>query len=214
MRRDLTYRFNIINFEKLNSQFNSGMQPVMFSVRDALNGKPYWRRTGDKISYYKNTYGKKKKIFYTLTFNIQFNYDNDICYIAYHYPYTYTTLMVDLINWSNTYDRTNIYFRQQIICKTLSGNDCPLLTITNLSHQTIPLSKKKKQNFYFQNLNIFFIIKDERSYVILTARVHPGESNASWVMKGIIDYLLSDEPTARLLRDRFIFKVNEKFLLK
>ncbi len=53
---------------------------------------------------------------------------------------------------------------------------------------------------------MFFV--DERSYVILTARVHPGESNASWVMKGIIDYLLSDEPNARFLRDRFIFKVN------
>ncbi len=80
----------------MNSQFNAGMQPVIFSVRDALHGKPYWRRVGDRISYYKNTYGKKKKIFYTLSFNIQFNYDNDICYIAYHYPYTYTTLMV---NW-------------------------------------------------------------------------------------------------------------------
>ena len=44
--------------------------------------------------------------------------------------------------------------------------------------------------------------------MILTARVHPGESNASWVMKGIIDYLLSDEPTAKILRDRFIFKVS------
>jgi len=26
-------------------------------------------------------------------------------------------------------------------------------------------------------------------------------------MKGIIDYLLSDEPAARILRDKFIFKV-------
>lgn len=52
-----------------------------------------------------------------------------------------------------------------------------------------------------------FLLIDERSYVILTSRVHPGESNASWVMKGIIDYLLSDEATARILRDRFIFKV-------
>jgi hypothetical protein len=95
MRHNLTYRFNIINFEKINSQFNAGMQPVMFSVHDALNGKPYWRRIGEKISYYKNIYGRKKKVFYTLTFNIRFTHDNDICYIAYHYPYTYTTLMVN-----------------------------------------------------------------------------------------------------------------------
>jgi len=52
------------------------------------------------------------------------------------------------------------------------------------------------------------VLVDERTFVILTARVHPGESNASWVMKGIIDYLLSDETIARILRDRFIFKVN------
>ncbi|CAF0810559.1 unnamed protein product [Rotaria sordida] len=196
MRNDITYRFNIINFEKINSQFNVGMQPVMFSVCDALNGKPYWRRTGEKISYYKNTYGKKKKIYYTLTFNIRFTYANDICYIAYHYPYTYTTLRTDLINWSNTYDRTSIYFRQQVLCKTLSGNDCPLLTITSFYNQN-DLYRNEKQT----------IPLHERSYVILTARVHPGESNASWIMKGIIDYLLSDEPTARILRDRFIFKI-------
>ena len=26
---------------------------------------------------------------------------------------------------------------------------------------------------------------DERDYIVLSARVHPGESNSSWVMKGI-----------------------------
>ena len=94
MRSNVIYRFNIINFEKINSQFNSGMQPVMFSVHDALHGRPYWRRVGERISYYKNNYGKKKKVYYTLTFHLRFNYENDVCYIAYHYPYTYTTLMV------------------------------------------------------------------------------------------------------------------------
>ena len=57
-----------------------------------------------------------------------------------------------MINWSKTYNRSNIYFRQQILCQTLSGNDCPLLTITSLNNQndlhenerqqTIPLRKK------------------------------------------------------------------------
>ena len=32
------YIFNIINYEKANSQFNFGMQPVMFSVKEALEG--------------------------------------------------------------------------------------------------------------------------------------------------------------------------------
>lgn len=32
-----TYMFNIVNFQKVNSQFNYGLQPVMFSVRDHLS---------------------------------------------------------------------------------------------------------------------------------------------------------------------------------
>jgi murein tripeptide amidase MpaA len=43
--------------------------------------------------------------------------------------------------------------------------------------------------------------------VVLTARVHPGESNASWIMEGIIDYLTSDCEGARDLRKKFVFKV-------
>jgi cytosolic carboxypeptidase protein 2/3 len=33
----------------------------------------------------------------------------------------------------------------------------------------------------------------ERPAVILTSRVHPGESNASYVMEGIIEYLISND---------------------
>jgi murein tripeptide amidase MpaA len=43
--------------------------------------------------------------------------------------------------------------------------------------------------------------------VVLTARVHPGETNSSWMMKGLLDYLTSDTLDAKLLRDTFVFKV-------
>lgn len=42
---------------------------------------------------------------------------------------------------------------------------------------------------------------------MITARVHPGESNASWVMKGALEFLVSSDPVARLLRENFIFKI-------
>ena len=38
-------------------------------------------------------------------------------------------------------------------------------------------------------------------------RVHPGETNASWMMKGVIDFLTGPSLDARLLRDNFVFKV-------
>lgn len=43
--------------------------------------------------------------------------------------------------------------------------------------------------------------------VVVTARVHPGESNASWMMEGFLNFLLGDSDDAQLLRDTFVFKV-------
>ena len=42
---------------------------------------------------------------------------------------------------------------------------------------------------------------------MLSARVHPGESNSSWMMKGIIDFLVGDSKEAQILRDNFVFKI-------
>lgn len=46
-----------------------------------------------------------------------------------------------------------------------------------------------------------------RPYVFLSARVHPGETNASWVMKGTLEYLMSSSPAAQSLRESYIFKI-------
>jgi cytosolic carboxypeptidase protein 1 len=43
--------------------------------------------------------------------------------------------------------------------------------------------------------------------LLSAGRVHPGESNASWIMKGILDFLTSDAPEATELRRRYVFKV-------
>ena len=47
----------------------------------------------------------------------------------------------------------------------------------------------------------------EREWVVVTGRVHPGESNSSYIVEGIIRYLISDEEPAVKLRNKFVFKV-------
>ena len=37
--------------------------------------------------------------------------------------------------------------------------------------------------------------------------MHPGETNSSFMMKGAIDFLLSDTREAKLLRKKFIFRI-------
>ena len=47
----------------------------------------------------------------------------------------------------------------------------------------------------------------KKKFIVITSRVHPGESNSSFLVHGVIKFLLSDQPEAVELRDKFIFKV-------
>lgn len=199
MRVGTAYRFNIINSEKSNSQFNYGMQVLMYSVQEAISGRPHWVRTGTDICYYKNHFarssiaagGQKGKSYYTMTFSTTFSHKDDVCYFAYHYPYTYSTLKMHLSKLEAL--RTpHIYLRQDILCETLGGNSCPLLTITAL-----PESNSNDHICQFRN----------RPLIFLSARVHPGETNASWVMKGTLEFLMGTSPLAASLREAYIFKI-------
>uniref|UniRef100_A0A674AD83 Cytosolic carboxypeptidase 1 n=1 Tax=Salmo trutta TaxID=8032 RepID=A0A674AD83_SALTR len=199
MRVGPPYRFNIINCEKSNSQFNYGMQVLMYSVQEAIIGRPRWVRTGTDICYYKNHFsrssiaagGQKGKSYYTMTFSMTFNHKDDVCYFAYHYPYTYSTLKMHLQKLEAL--RTpQTYLREDVLCETLGGNSCPLLTIT-----AMPESTSNDQIFQFRN----------RPLVFLSSRVHPGETNASWVMKGTLEFLMGSSPLAHSLREAYIFKI-------
>jgi len=37
---------------------------------------------------------------------------------------------------------------------------------------------------------------NKRKGVFLTARIHPGETGGSWMMKGLVDFLVSADPIA------------------
>ena len=47
-----------------------------------------------------------------------------------------------------------------------------------------------------------------RKAVIISARVHPGETVGSWMMRGVLQFLTDpNDNEAKILRDNFIFKI-------
>ena len=124
---------------------------------------------------------------YTLTFTIKFPYDNDTCYISYFYPFTYTKNQIWL-NKITISPLTNHILRRQLLCRTRIGNRVDLLTITNFDSLTNEIKK--------------------RPVIIISARVHPGESNSSYVIKGLVDSLLNiNDRNSIELRNKFVFKI-------
>ncbi|XP_060032388.1 cytosolic carboxypeptidase 2 isoform X3 [Erinaceus europaeus] len=185
-RKDATYRFTIVNLLKPKSLYTIGMKPLMYSQLDASTHSIGWRREGNEIKYYKNNSDDGQQPFYCLTWTVQFPHDQDTCYFAHFYPYTYTDLQCYLLTIVNNPVQSQ-FCKLRTLCRSLAGNTVYLLTITNPSRTPKEAAAKKA--------------------VVLSARVHPGESNGSWVMKGFLDFILSNSPDAQLLRDIFIFKV-------
>ncbi|XP_078346337.1 uncharacterized protein LOC144631703 isoform X2 [Oculina patagonica] len=189
-RPAVKYKFTIMNLLKSGSLYNEGMRPLLYSELDAATKKIGWIRSGENIKYYKNAIKRedttKDKYHYSLTWTCDFPNADDTYYFAHCYPYTYTDLQEYLQNLRNDPVRSRIC-KQRVLCRTLAGNFVYVLTVTNPSRR--PADAEAKQG------------------VVLTARVHPGETNSSWMMKGLLDYLTSNAPDAKLLRDTFIFKI-------
>ena len=124
--------------------------------------------------------------FHTLTFQFDFskiNTDTKYVYFAYCYPYTYT----QLTNYLFSLNIYNKILRIDSIGQTLDNNKLYMLIITNFEDSFDTLANKKA--------------------IIFTARVHPGESSSSFVIQGLIEFLLSNEPKAISLRKNYIFKI-------
>uniref|UniRef100_A0A915EKJ0 Cytosolic carboxypeptidase N-terminal domain-containing protein n=1 Tax=Ditylenchus dipsaci TaxID=166011 RepID=A0A915EKJ0_9BILA len=71
------------------------------------------------------------KSFFSARFTISFPHQADICYIAYHFPYTYSYLRASLESFvSRCSSTSNIYVRSSRLTQTLAGNDVPIVTLT------------------------------------------------------------------------------------
>ena len=187
-RKGVKYTFNINNMLKPDSLYNHGLRPLIYSMTMHREESVGWHRTGEKILYYSNKINAAKKgaHCHTLTFTVDFSHDHDTCYLSHCYPYTYGDLQLYL-DQLELNSECRQFIRRKVLCETEAGNKCDVLTITSRSGDDIEMKRKKG--------------------IVISARVHPGETNASWMMKGCIDYLLSDAEVARELRRKFVFKI-------
>ncbi|XP_017141214.1 uncharacterized protein LOC108155072 isoform X10 [Drosophila miranda] len=195
-RRKMLYRFSIVNLVKSDSLYNDGMQPVMYSTLGAKQKNEGWRRCGDNICYYRNDDERstsnnaneedEDNSTYTLTFTIEFEHDEDTVYFAHSYPYTYSDLQ-DYLMEIQRHPVKSKFCKLRLLCRTLAGNNVYYLTVTAPSSNEENMRRKKS--------------------IVVSARVHPSETPASWMMKGLMDFITGDTTVAKRLRHKFIFKL-------
>jgi murein tripeptide amidase MpaA len=170
------------------------MKPLVYSTKKAENDGIGWFRGGEDVCYYQNSTKKKSGsgFMYSLTFTIEFPFDNDEVYLAHCFPYTYRDSKehVDLIcNDNKALGRTNMKdkVRKTELCKSIAGNTLDLIIITNFNSVELDIA--------------------QREAIVITGRVHPGESNSSFIAEGIMDFLVGETETAIDLRNKYVFKI-------
>ena len=188
----LRVRFNIVNFRKKDALYNYGMKPATFISNNTAQD---WIHRGQDICYYKrcrlstadmsNNDENKRKEKYILSYTYTFSGPMTV-YFAHSYPYTYTDLKKYLASLEEDSRIAAIMSRKEL-CTTIAGNVCECVTVTS---RTVERSGS--------------ILKPA---IVISARVHPGETNSSYMMHGVIDFLISECAEARILRDTFIFKL-------
>lgn len=181
-----------MNCIKGNSLFSQSLSPLLYCFECSNKGLPSWTRNGRNVVYFLNDQEGKsensnKVNHYIASFIVQLHNHSETCQyrIAYCYPYTYTNLLILLKKIT-----VDTFFSQNCIVSkiatTTDGFTCPLLTITDF--------RDKDEN-------------KKKPVIVLTGRVHPGETPGSWVMQGIIELLLSKIEVAYRLRSMYIFKI-------
>ncbi|PIK57933.1 putative cytosolic carboxypeptidase 2 isoform X10 [Apostichopus japonicus] len=187
----VTYKFNIVNLLKKDSLYNHGMRPLFYSENLASTKGLGWHRVGHHITYSRNYNLSRNPLlhpeiaYYTLVWQMEFPEENDVCFLTHCYPFTFTDLCQHLDTICSDSERKK-HIKREVMCESRAGNSCFLLTVSNFTDKNKQKSKKG---------------------VVVTARVHPGETNASWMMKGFLDFITSADSVANNLRKAFTFKI-------
>ena len=218
--------FNIINMLRKTSIYNHGLKIMTYSTIQAEKENIGWHRDCKNIIYYPNNLfvynnnnANKKRNLYSLSFDYEFKYDNDIVYFANCLPYFYSTLMKELNKYELNEDKYPFFLRKTIVT-TLGGNDLDMFTINSMydifKNRVTPIITPKSEGYsilkskFEKNknnpINISQIL-DERKVIVIIARQHPGETVGSFVMKGIFEFLLGDSEEAKKLRELYLFKI-------
>ena len=152
--------FHLTNCSKTKSLFRLGMTPLVRST-----SRPKWERVPPRNCFYYRSPRHKRN--YIFSFAFAFDKEEDTYYFAYCYPYTYTYLQKFLAHLEA---QQFTFFKREVLCRTVQHRKLDLLTITSPQ----PLNDRGQS----------------KKVIFITARVHPGESPASFMCHGLLSFLV------------------------
>ncbi|XP_029655057.1 cytosolic carboxypeptidase-like protein 5 [Octopus sinensis] len=186
-----------MNMQNQKKLFQLGHVPM---VRN-LPCKSTWERIQSNVDFEPSKEGFS--LYFTYTFPEEFSSSTEF---AFTYPWTYEDDQTFFARLQELYSKhPSIYFHREVLCYSLGGNNVDLITISG--QNGFKKEKEKRFNCRIFDNKIPRCAAFNKKVILLSARVHPGETPGSLVLLGLVRFLLSNDKNAARLRKEFVFKI-------
>ncbi|OMJ84468.1 hypothetical protein SteCoe_14423 [Stentor coeruleus] len=187
-----TLYFLIKNMNLQFKIFREGMKPV-YKINDR------WERIPGPVTFNLNDDDPNSM---ELSFSLFITKE---MYIAFTYPWSHAEHKTLLSDIKATCINKSIYYHEENLIYTLEKRECEIITISG----TLGMLEEREKPIVnlFPNGGERSKSFNGKKYVLLTARVHPGETQGSFMINGFLKFIVSDDPRAVCLRDHFVFKI-------
>ena len=200
------YVFSIRNMGFQQKLYKLGLRPVYRIAPHSMK----WRRFTGPIRW--DLDDAKQNLHVTWTHNFGSNFDpkTDTAYWAWTYPYSFEESLEKSQKWISKFAKkyTDVYTNREVICYSREKRPVELLTVTKdtkrleereeLIEGLFPEAKGDLTTRPF---------KFDKPTIFISARVHPGETPASYVLDGIMKFLLRPSEQSKTLLEKFVFKI-------
>ncbi|OHS93991.1 Clan MC, family M14, Zinc carboxypeptidase-like metallopeptidase [Tritrichomonas foetus] len=213
------YFFMIVGFYRQCNLHWKGSQVCSYSEAAARRGIG-WQRIGDEMNYFKTKSGKFPEWTWTFKFTVE---ELDNMFFAHSYPYTFTDQM-------NCLGKLQPLCRPSTLCQSLGGIDVPVIFWDAEEQKCVDIEPYMKEAREIKNtapeirveeISEFddFTVQtlrkwgrdnpgegrkyDRKPVIIIAARTHPGETNSSYAMEGLLQTLFAKNEFGLELRRNF-----------
>lgn len=143
---------------------------------------------------------------------------------AFSYPHSYSESQALLASVEARYARPgvpveslpdiarqrprSIYVHRERLAVSVQGRRVDMLTVTSLAHCLGRREPELPNPLFSDGAARAAAFSEAKPILFVSARVHPGETPASHVLNGFLEFVLrEDDARAQVLRDRFVVKV-------
>ncbi|XP_038210015.1 cytosolic carboxypeptidase 6-like [Zerene cesonia] len=177
VKQDQRVIFNLVNLGQEFTLYNGDMTPLVRST-----SRTKWQRIPRRLIFYHRSIVHRGRKILSLAFG--FDREEDVYQFAASYPYSYSRLQKHLSIWEK---KAEGFAKRESIAQTTQKRRIDLITIEDFNVKGKSVSKKR--------------------VVLILARTHGGDSPASYICQGFLDFLVSTSEKAQTLRNNIVIQI-------